>query len=202
MSHIRQTFIDMWKPWLIEDKIFRLVQCTCIIWKSPYLSWNGLAESKDPLTGYVYYTVKSKIFTSTHPFYHESTYTPRVEQCLSPRPNRDPPTPSPASECSPPPGTKGGRGGLRMGGGEVVPISVSDPWHFSTDPDRGIFVSDLQDDRKKFSKLFFAFYFWKLHLYYFLKIKSHKEVTKPKELRFFLLFFLDYRRIRVPRTNG
>ncbi len=31
----------------------------------------------------------------------------------------------------------------------------------------------------------------------FLKIKSHKEVTKQEELRFFLLFLLDYRRIRI-----
>jgi hypothetical protein len=50
-----------------------------------------------------------------------------------------------------------------------------------------IFVCDLQD----------AYYFFlKLHLHYFTKIKSHKEFTKLKELRFFIKFLLDYGRIR------
>ncbi len=35
-------------------------------------------------------------------------------------------------------------------------------------------VSDLQGSKKKF----FAFYFLKLQLHHFSKIKSHKEVTK------------------------
>ncbi len=34
-------------------------------------------------------------------------------------------------------------------------------------------------------------------LHNFLKIKSHKEVTKQEESRFFLLFLLDDRRIRI-----
>jgi hypothetical protein len=42
------------------------------------------------------------------------------------------------------------------------------------DPDPAIFVSDLQDINKKF----FAYYFLKVHLNHFSKIKSHKEVTK------------------------
>ncbi len=48
------------------------------------------------------------------------------------------------------------------------------------DPDPAIFVSNLQDVNKKISFLcFFAYYFLKVHLHtYFLKIKSHKEVTK------------------------
>ncbi len=41
-----------------------------------------------------------------------------------------------------------------------------------------IFVSDLQDVKKNL-------------LHNFSKIKSHKEVTKQKELKFFLLFLLD-----------
>jgi hypothetical protein len=39
---------------------------------------------------------------------------------------------------------------------------------------------------------FLAWYFLKLLLHHFLKIKSHKEVTKQYELRFSLLFLLDY----------
>ncbi len=38
----------------------------------------------------------------------ESTYIPRVPQCMSPCPNLDPPTPSPPSECVPSNGTKRG----------------------------------------------------------------------------------------------
>jgi hypothetical protein len=40
-----------------------------------------------------------------------------------------------------------------------------------------IFVTDLQDANKKRS--FFAYYFLKVHLHHFSKIKSPKEVTKP-----------------------
>jgi hypothetical protein len=40
---------------------------------------------------------------------------PRVPQCQSPRPNWDHPTPSPASECIPHPGTKGGGDTLACG---------------------------------------------------------------------------------------
>ncbi len=49
--------------------------------------------------------------------------------------------------------------------------SVADPWHFSTDPDSTIFVSDLQDDNKNIFFLdFFAlntidqFSYWMLNL--------------------------------------
>jgi hypothetical protein len=43
-------------------------------------------------------------------------------------------------------------------------------------PDPAVFVIDLQDANKK---LFFsAYYFLKVHLHHFSKIKSHKEVTK------------------------
>ncbi len=92
--------------------------------------------------------------------------------------------------------------------------SVADPWHFGTDPDPhlwlrdrdsdpdpNIFVSDLQDGNWKliFCQSFFVSYRYslKLHLHHFSKIKSHKEVTKQKESRFFLLFLLDDRRIRI-----
>jgi hypothetical protein len=37
----------------------------------------------------------------------------------------------------------------------------------------------------------------KLHLQDFSKIKSHKDVTKQKDIRLFLLFLPDHRRIRI-----
>jgi hypothetical protein len=47
------------------------------------------------------------------------------------------------------------------------------------DADPAIFVSDLQDVNKSlFFPSFFAYYFLKVHLYHFSKIKSHKEVKK------------------------
>ncbi len=44
---------------------------------------------------------------------------------------------------------------------------------------------------------FFAYDFLKLHFHHFSKIKSHKEFTNQQESRFFLLFLLDDRRIRI-----
>ncbi len=44
---------------------------------------------------------------------------------------------------------------------------------------------------------FFAYYFLKVHLHHFSKIKSHEEVTKQLESMLFLLFLLDNRRIRI-----
>jgi hypothetical protein len=46
--------------------------------------------------------------------HHICTYVPRVPQCLSPRPNRDPSTPSNASECSLPRKQRRGGGHSRM----------------------------------------------------------------------------------------
>jgi hypothetical protein len=47
------------------------------------------------------------------------------------------------------------------------------------DPDSAIVVSELQDVKKKlFHFSFFAYYFLKVHLHHFSKIKSNKEVTK------------------------
>jgi hypothetical protein len=49
-----------------------------------------------------------------------------------------------------------------------------------SDPDPAIFVIDLQDANKKliYKKSFSAYYFLKVHLRLFFKIKSQKEVTK------------------------
>jgi hypothetical protein len=47
------------------------------------------------------------------------------------------------------------------------------------DPDTAIFVIDLQDaNRKLIKKSFYAYYFLKVHLHNFSKIKSQKDVTK------------------------
>jgi hypothetical protein len=48
------------------------------------------------------------------------------------------------------------------------------------DPNPAIFVIDLQDANKKqiFKTIFSAYYFLKVHLHHFSKIKSHTEVTK------------------------
>ncbi len=47
------------------------------------------------------------------------------------------------------------------------------------DPDRAIFVIALQDANKKLIlNKFSAYYFFKVHLHHFSKIKSQKEVTK------------------------
>jgi hypothetical protein len=65
------------------------------------------------------------------------------------------------------------------------------------DPDAGadldpaIFVSDLQDVNKKliFSKSFFAYYFLKVHLHQFSKIKSYEEVTPTVGINIFLTYY-------------
>jgi hypothetical protein len=47
------------------------------------------------------------------------------------------------------------------------------------DPDHAIFIIDLQGANKKLiKKSFSAYYFLKVHLHHFSKIKSQKEVTK------------------------
>ncbi len=65
------------------------------------------------------------------------------------------------------------------------------------DPDPAIFVNVLQDANKFFCLLLLEGTFTS-----FFKTKSHKEVTKQwgKESRFFLLFLLDVREIRI-RTS-
>ncbi len=65
-----------------------------------------------------------------------------------------------------------------------LPDSDSDPINFGMDPDPdpAIFVSDLQDINKRLFCFVclgcFAYYFQKVHLHHFSKIKSHEEVTK------------------------
>ncbi len=57
-------------------------------------------------------------------------------------------------------------------------------------PDPAILISDLQHGLLLFKATFTSFF----------KDKSHEEVSKHQELKFFSLFLLDYRRIRI-RTS-
>jgi hypothetical protein len=71
----------------------------------------------------------------------------------------------------------------------------SDP---DADPDPFMFIIDLQDANKKLFFLSFpAYYFLKVLLHHFSKIKSQKEVSKQQKSRFSLLYLLNDRRIRI-----
>jgi hypothetical protein len=64
-------------------------------------------------------------------------------------------------------------------------------------PDPAIFIIGLQDAN------FSAYYFLKVHLHQFSKIKSHKEVTKSKNRGFSYYFcFMVEGSGFVPQTNG
>jgi hypothetical protein len=67
------------------------------------------------------------------------------------------------------------------------------------DPDPAIIASDLKDANKQqiFLKKFFYLLPFEGTLLPFSKIKSQKKVTKHKESKFFLLFLLGGRRIRI-----
>ena len=58
------------------------------------------------------------------------------------------------------------------------------------DPDPAIFVIDLQDASKKliFNTIFSAYYFMKVHLHHFSKIKSQKESQNRKNQGFSYYF--------------
>jgi hypothetical protein len=59
------------------------------------------------------------------------------------------------------------------------------------DPDPAIFVINFQDANKKLiKKCFSAYYFLKVHLHHFSKIKSQKEVgNKTVGIKFFITIF-------------
>jgi hypothetical protein len=71
----------------------------------------------------------------------------------------------------------------------VTVSSVADPRNFGMDPDLDPRIHTLtngsgygscyfrQRPSRRPKKSFFAYYFLKVHLYHFSKIKSHKEVT-------------------------
>jgi hypothetical protein len=75
-------------------------------------------------------------------------------------------------------------------------IHASDQWIRILDPDPAIFVIDLQDASKKliFNTIFSDYYFLKLHLHHFSKIKSQKS---HKIVGIKGLFLHDDRRIRI-----
>jgi hypothetical protein len=58
----------------------------------------------------------------------------------------------------------------------LLQTTVADPTHFGTDLDPAI--SKKTATKKIFCPKFLAYYFLKLYLHNFLKIKSHKLVTK------------------------
>ncbi len=64
------------------------------------------------------------------------------------------------------------------------------------------FCHDLQNASKKlvFYTIFSAFYFLKLHLHHFSKIKSQKESQNRRNQGFLKLFLHDNRRIRIPMS--
>jgi hypothetical protein len=68
-------------------------------------------------------------------------------------------------------------------------------------PDPAIFVTDLQDANKNpfFSQSFrfSAYYFLKVHLHHFSKIKVISKSQNIRNPSFFLLILLDDRRIRI-----
>ncbi len=61
------------------------------------------------------------------------------------------------------------------------------------DPDPAIFVIDLQDASKKliFNTIFSAYYFFKVNLHHFSKIKSQKEESQNtvEGIKVFLTIF-------------
>ncbi len=73
-----------------------------------------------------------------------------------------------------------------------VYLWLTDP-DLATDHD-ALFVSDLQDAPKK---VFFTFYFLKIHLHHSSQKKSHKKITKQLKSRIFLQFLLDDGRIHI-----
>jgi hypothetical protein len=81
----------------------------------------------------------------------------------------------------------------------LVKVEVGGTIGSGSSPDPAIFVIDLQDANKKliFLKSLSAYYFLNVHLHHFSKIESLKEVTKQYKSRYFLLFLLDDRRIRI-----
>ncbi len=84
--------------------------------------------------------------------------------------------------------------------------SVADPWHFESMPlndGSGSFYFHYwpsrcqQKTNLKKKKILPIYYFLKVLLHHFSKIKSEKEVTKQKKSRLFLLYLLNDRRIRI-----
>jgi|LakMenE01Jun11ns_1017448.scaffolds.fasta_scaffold9313103_2 hypothetical protein len=69
-------------------------------------------------------------------------------------------------------------------------MHASDLWIRILDPDPAIFVIDLQDASKKliFNTIVSAYYFLKVHLHHFSKIKSQKESQNSRNKGFSYYF--------------
>ncbi len=88
-----------------------------------------------------------------------------------------------------------------------VPSSIADPWHFGTNlgPDYAFSQLTFKTPTKKlfFHRFFSLLHFeGTVHLDHLSKIKSHKEVAKQQETKFFLLVLLADRRIRIRMFLG
>ncbi len=72
-----------------------------------------------------------------------------------------------------------------------------------SDPDPAIFVIDLQDANKKqiFNTIFSAYYFLKVHLHNFSKIKSQKE-SQNRRKQGFSYYFCMMIEGSIPLTSG
>jgi hypothetical protein len=72
------------------------------------------------------------------------------------------------------------------------------------DPDPAILVIDLQDASKKliFNTIFSAYYFLKVHLHHFSKIKSQKESKKRRNQGFSYYFCMIIEGSGGPKTCG
>ncbi len=64
------------------------------------------------------------------------------------------------------------------------PTSVPDPWHYGTDPNPALFVSDLQDANKN---NFFYKFLWNTLISFWKDKKSSSHKTVEKKSRFFCL---------------
>jgi hypothetical protein len=74
-----------------------------------------------------------------------------------------------------------------------------------SDPDPAIFVIDLQDASKKliFNTIFSAYYFLKVHLHHFSKIKSQKESQNRRNQGFSYYFCMMVEESgSIPLTSG
>ncbi len=79
-------------------------------------------------------------------------------------------------------------GSMKFWGGSES--GSADPCLWLVDPDPAIFFIDLQDASKKliFNTSFSAYYFLKVHLYHFSKIKSQKEPQNSRNQGFSYYF--------------
>jgi hypothetical protein len=84
--------------------------------------------------------------------------------------------------------------------------SFPDPWHFGTAPDPHLWLTDPAPDPVSFrqvtkTKKIFSYYLLKVQVHHSLKIQSYC-FTNEWTQRFFLLVWLDDRRIRIRTSNG